>query len=106
MSIIISDLLTMTTFKWYNTRLSPQVEHGFHALALDEARDPFSPTLWERLPEHRDTTDLRQVWFPGSHINIGGGHNDQGVSNITLACEFDSYILDFTIFNGHYANVL
>lgn len=91
----------MTTLKWYNTRLSTEVEHGFHALALDEARSPFSPTLWERLPEHRDTTDLRQVWFPGSHINVGGGEKDQGVSNITLACESTSRSTGALVLYGH-----
>ncbi|KAK7754206.1 hypothetical protein SLS62_003783 [Diatrype stigma] len=75
--------------RWYNTTLSTQVEHGFHALALDESRNAFGPTLWERLPEQRDSTDLRQVWFPGSHINVGGGEKDQGVSNITLAWMMD-----------------
>ncbi|KAI0847950.1 hypothetical protein F5Y00DRAFT_270856 [Daldinia vernicosa] len=69
--------------------LSNKIEHGFHALALDETRGPFSPTLWERQPEYRDTSDLRQVWFPGSHGNVGGGWADQGVSNITLAWMMD-----------------
>ena len=29
--------------------------------------------------------NLRQVWFPGVHANIGGGYDDQGQANITLA---------------------
>ncbi|KAI1467254.1 uncharacterized protein F4812DRAFT_56586 [Daldinia caldariorum] len=76
-------------YRFYNTRLSNKIQHGFHALALDETRGPFSPTLWERQPEYRDTSDLRQVWFPGSHGNVGGGWADQGVSNITLAWMMD-----------------
>jgi hypothetical protein len=28
---------------------------------------------------------LRQVWFPGVHSNVGGGYDDQKLSNITLA---------------------
>ncbi|KAI1098074.1 hypothetical protein F4804DRAFT_350818 [Jackrogersella minutella] len=73
----------------YGILLSNKIEHGFHALALDETRGPFSPTLWERQPENRDTSDLRQVWFPGSHGNVGGGWQDQGVANITLAWMMD-----------------
>ncbi|KAI2630760.1 hypothetical protein GGR54DRAFT_648322 [Hypoxylon sp. NC1633] len=80
---------TLATYRFYNTRLSNKIEHGFHALALDETRGPFSPTLWERQPEFRDISDLRQVWFPGSHGNIGGGWADQGVANITLAWMMD-----------------
>ncbi|OTB08019.1 hypothetical protein M426DRAFT_8227 [Hypoxylon sp. CI-4A] len=69
--------------------LSNKIEHAFHALALDETRGPFSPTLWERQPEYRDSSDLRQVWFPGSHGNVGGGWDDQGVANICLAWMMD-----------------
>ena len=29
--------------------------------------------------------NLRQVWFPGVHSNIGGGYADQEIANITLA---------------------
>lgn len=76
-------------YRFYNTRLSHKIEHGFHALALDETRGPFSPTLWEQPKEEGDTSDLRQVWFPGSHGNIGGGWTDQGVANITLAWMMD-----------------
>ncbi|KAI1457654.1 hypothetical protein F4805DRAFT_427667 [Annulohypoxylon moriforme] len=76
-------------YRFYNTRLSHKIEHGFHALALDETRGPFSPTLWELQAENRDTSDLRQVWFPGSHGNIGGGWKDQGIANIALAWMMD-----------------
>ncbi|SPN98373.1 uncharacterized protein DNG_01418 [Cephalotrichum gorgonifer] len=57
------------------------------ALALDETRPPFSPAVWERLPN--DSTDLRQVWFPGNHGNVGGGWADQNIANITLAWMMD-----------------
>ncbi|KAI1502663.1 hypothetical protein F5X99DRAFT_407739 [Biscogniauxia marginata] len=57
--------------------------------ALDETRGPFSPTLWERHLENGETSDLRQVWFPGSHGNVGGGWEDQGVANTTLAWMMD-----------------
>ncbi|KAI0816687.1 hypothetical protein GGR55DRAFT_674880 [Xylaria sp. FL0064] len=75
--------------EFYNTHLSNKIQHGFHALALDEVRGPFSPTLWERRPQEQDTSDLRQVWFPGNHANIGGGWPDQGVANTTLAWMMD-----------------
>ncbi|KAI2639746.1 hypothetical protein GGS26DRAFT_601344 [Hypomontagnella submonticulosa] len=63
-------------------------------LGLDETRGPFSPTLWERQPQDQDVSDLRQVWFPGTHGNIGGGWADQGVANgmmdqlSSVGCEF------------------
>ncbi|KAK8056652.1 hypothetical protein PG993_001879 [Apiospora rasikravindrae] len=76
-------------FQWYNTNLSHNIEHAFQALALDEVREPFSPAVWERNAVSERTIDLRQVWFPGGHSNIGGGEDDQGVSNITLAWMMD-----------------
>ncbi|KAI0458317.1 hypothetical protein F5B21DRAFT_22857 [Xylaria acuta] len=76
-------------YQFYDTRLSNKIQHGFHALALDETRRPFTPTLWERRPQEQDTSNLRQVWFPGSHANIGGGFSDQGVANTTLVWMMD-----------------
>lgn len=64
-------------YKFYNTALSNIVKHAFHALALDEKRGSFSPAIWEKPADN--TTDLRQVWFPGVHTNIGGGYADQEV---------------------------
>ncbi|KAL7909526.1 hypothetical protein GGI35DRAFT_450146 [Trichoderma velutinum] len=76
-------------YKWHDTSLSDRIEHAFQALALDETRAPFSPAVWERLPENRLTTDLRQVWFPGNHGNCGGGWPDQEASDASLAWMMD-----------------
>ncbi|MBE3041436.1 DUF2235 domain-containing protein [Candidatus Bathyarchaeota archaeon] len=64
----------------------PNVDYAFHALALDEWRSSFGPTLWNRAPGN-DHTELRQVWFPGSHSNVGGGFEDQQIATIALACK-------------------
>ncbi|KAF5026482.1 hypothetical protein F66182_1404 [Fusarium sp. NRRL 66182] len=110
---------------FHNIHLSPYIQHAFHALALDEHRAPFSPSLWhsptkndqnpprpakdmeqlwsdwekvhknpnaskkqlqdawgavvdgEMYQHLRDNkSELLQVWFPGVHINIGGGSDD------------------------------
>lgn len=55
----------------------PNIEFAFQALAIDERRSPFSPTLWT-LPTDNSRTTLIQCWFPGVHINIGGG-SDQSL---------------------------
>ncbi|PSN72072.1 hypothetical protein BS50DRAFT_597501 [Corynespora cassiicola Philippines] len=68
---------------FYDTKLSDCIENAFQALALDEKRSAFSPAVWEK-PEGNRTT-LRQVWFPGTHSNVGGGYDDQELANITLA---------------------
>ncbi|CAJ2508752.1 Uu.00g137780.m01.CDS01 [Anthostomella pinea] len=73
----------MKELSFYDTSLSNCIEHAFQALALDERRYAFQPTLWEKLQGNR--TVLRQVWFPGAHANIGGGYDDQQVATLTLA---------------------
>jgi hypothetical protein len=88
--------------QFFNTNLSPRVEHAFQALALDEDRSPYSPSVWERLPDAQGgaaTTDLRQVWFPGTHGNVGGVQDDQGIADISLAWMMDQLALVGVEFN-------
>ncbi|KXH28422.1 hypothetical protein CSAL01_10685 [Colletotrichum salicis] len=68
-------------FASYNVH--PNIDHAFHALALDEFRSPFAPTLW-RCKRSNTNTQLRQVWFPGCHSNVGGGSDSQQISKIAL----------------------
>ncbi|KAF3805685.1 hypothetical protein GCG54_00005047 [Colletotrichum gloeosporioides] len=116
----LSWALTMGGF--HNPCLSPFIKHAFHAMAIDEHRKPFSPTLWHRSPQNQNdlqepdqsivdlregfitilenggdetkkskawedfiartmydelqgsNSELVQVWFPGVHINVGGGN--------------------------------
>lgn len=70
-------------YAFHDTSLSHLVEQARHAVALDEKRVFFEPSLWgnltSRLREpglnHSDTSDTRpyqQVWFAGNHSIIGG----------------------------------
>lgn len=63
--------------EFYDTKLGGNVRIARHALAIDERREDFQPTLW--VP--REGLDLEQVWFAGSHSDIGGGYpaDDQGL---------------------------
>jgi hypothetical protein len=72
-----------TQWKFSNTEISDKVEVACQALALDEPRAAFAPALWERMPGNR--TALKQVWFPGSHANPGGGWYDQQIATIAMA---------------------
>jgi hypothetical protein len=59
-------------YQFYNTDLNEGIKHAFQALALDERRSAFAPSLW-KLKSSNTTTKLVQCWFPGAHINVGGG---------------------------------
>ncbi len=68
----------------------PNVDYAFHALALDEWRTAFEPTMWGA--KGNDHTELRQVWFPGTHKNCGGGFPDQQAATISLACKLSVFL--------------
>jgi Uncharacterized alpha/beta hydrolase domain (DUF2235) len=74
---------TTKEYRFYDTSLHECIENAFQALALDEERAPFAPALWEK--PRASTTNLKQVWFPGVHSNVGGGYDDADLANITLA---------------------
>ena len=74
-------------YQFHNTNLSTQVHGAFHALAIDEERKAFEPTLWHQQPgtdQQDPKQELRQVWFTGVHCDIGGGYPDTSLSDIAL----------------------
>lgn len=58
---------------FHSTHLGRSIQHGFHALALDETRRDFTPVLWE-CPQGWEG-HIEQVWFAGTHGDIGGQLN-------------------------------
>jgi Uncharacterized alpha/beta hydrolase domain (DUF2235) len=76
----------------------------FHALALDEERPNFSPTLIFLPPINSERpnkkTNLEQCWFPGVHSDVGGSYADARATDsadISLAWMIDrcSGLLEF-----------
>jgi uncharacterized protein (DUF2235 family) len=77
---------------FHDTELGPHVTHARHALAIDEERPPFKPTLWSAInPAARDQT-LEQVWFAGVHSEVGGGTADCSLSDIALVWMVDEAV--------------
>lgn len=73
-------------FQFHDTSLSPRIDVALQALAIDEPRSTFSPTLWT-LPRGAGLApgqSVEQAWFAGSHGNVGGGLVDSGLSDIAL----------------------
>ena len=78
-----------TRHEFHDAQLSRSVLAARHAVAIDERRRTFMPTLWENLadlnfddPER--ARNYRQFWFPGDHGSVGGGGDIAGLSNISL----------------------
>ena len=77
------DKIPFWKHEFHNFRLSPSVMSAYHALAIDDERKTFHPVLWKPLPE-TDTRTMRQVWFCGMHTDVGGGYEEQQLSDIVL----------------------
>jgi uncharacterized protein (DUF2235 family) len=69
--------------RFHDVDLSTKVRHAFQALAIDEKRRFFEATLWHQQPDAGEQ-QLEQVWFCGTHSNIGGGYADTRLSDIAL----------------------
>jgi uncharacterized protein (DUF2235 family) len=70
---------------FHDTTLGDTVEHAVQALAVDEKRGPYVPTLWTQAANAAALAgqSVLQVWFPGVHSDVGGGYGDKGIGNIT-----------------------
>jgi Uncharacterized alpha/beta hydrolase domain (DUF2235) len=78
----IPDVLgTRERYEFLDVVLNPHIRHGRQAVSIDEMRGPFRPTLWRNIAPGQD---VQQVWFPGDHEDVGGGHLDKGVSDVAL----------------------
>ena len=79
---------TRQKYGFHDVRLSGTVDNAFHALAIDERRKPFAPTLWEipdsDLQNPARAQRVEQVWFAGVHSDVGGGYPDCSPSDAAL----------------------
>ncbi len=64
------------------TRNNPSVAIVRHAKAIDERRAFFRVNWFEADPKR----DIAEVWFPGEHCDVGGGHPEaeSGISKYAL----------------------
>jgi uncharacterized protein (DUF2235 family) len=78
-------------FTFLETDLRINDTHAYHALAIDEHRQAFAPTLWVKsTPKQGDTYPPRKLdaveqrWFVGAHANVGGGYEDDLLAEVPL----------------------
>nr|WP_244647001.1 DUF2235 domain-containing protein [Sphingomonas sp. CFBP 8760] len=81
------------TYDNHDTDLSDTVDAARHAVALDERRIHFLPTLWRNVTELNARvgkadadadSPYQQKWFAGDHGSVGGGGPERGLSNAAL----------------------
>jgi uncharacterized protein (DUF2235 family) len=78
-----------SAYPFLNTGLRQNNEYAFHAIAIDEHRAPFAPTLWTNQgapgAKPRPLERTEQRWFVGAHANVGGGCFSDLLAQIPIA---------------------
>lgn len=62
--------------------LNDSIRTAVHALAIDERRRPFLPSMFET-PSNWNG-ELHQCWFAGVHSGVGGSYTPDGLANEAL----------------------
>jgi uncharacterized protein (DUF2235 family) len=73
----------------HNLKFPPNVEHCYHAMALDETRLLFPLTRLSGTG-HDEEKRLQEVWFRGVHSDVGGGNGNRGLNWIALNWMFEN----------------
>jgi uncharacterized protein (DUF2235 family) len=76
--------IALVRLGFHDTSFCTHVAAGLHAVAVDEHRRPFVPTLWTIAKGQHAHGHVEQTWFAGSHCNVGGGYADSGLSDQAL----------------------
>ena len=90
--------------QYFDAELDELVVSARHAVAIDEQRRAFSPTLWPNFEALNaklgyeplaENAPYQQKWFPGDHGSVGGGGDIRGLSSGAL-----SWVLDGALTAG------
>jgi len=101
---VLIDKIPVFEHKFHNLRLSKSVTHGRHALAIDDERQTFHPTLWDK--KLHDGQTMKQVWFCGMHTDVGGGYDEQELSDVPLQWMLkEASALGLEIYSDHSVKV-
>ena len=86
-------LFSSSNYAFLETDLRNNESYAYHALAVDEHRESFRPTLWTRVAHPsarkgdfppRKPADVEQRWFVGAHANVGGGYDSDLLAQPSL----------------------
>lgn len=81
---IPTPILRKLTRRWVgfsDVHLCKNVARAYQAMAIDECRPPFAPSIWDGGDPKQH---LEQVWFTGVHSDVGGGYRNNDLSLIAL----------------------
>ena len=98
----IGRLVNRRRYEFHDTRLSGLVDLACHAVAIDEHRKQFEPTLWTSvpIPVPQHPTRVEQRWFVGEHANVGGGGRQSPAVHNPLSVIAREWIVDRAVEAG------
>jgi uncharacterized protein (DUF2235 family) len=79
---LLGHLFNSKKYQYHDVGLSSAIQNAYHALAIDERRKPFAPSLWSKPSGWGG--QLQQAWFAGAHTNVGGSFTPDGLANEAL----------------------
>jgi uncharacterized protein (DUF2235 family) len=84
-------IISRSNYSFLETDLRINNDRAYHAMAIDEHREAFAPTLWTAsvatgVPAYppRPISDVEQRWFVGAHADVGGGYTNDLLAQIPL----------------------
>ena len=79
---VLGQLFNKKKYQYHDVSLNDRILNAAQALAIDEQRKPFAPSLWTQPAGWKGS--LQQAWFPGCHTDVGGGSPRDGLANEAL----------------------
>ena len=79
---VLGKIFNRNKYQFHDIGLNEHIRSAAQALAIDERRKPFAPSVWTKPPDWNGT--LQQAWFPGVHMDVGGGYVPDGLANEAL----------------------
>ncbi|MGA2188454.1 MAG: DUF2235 domain-containing protein [Steroidobacteraceae bacterium] len=83
--------ISRSRYAFLETDLRINNDRAYHALAIDEHRETFAPTLWTKTVVQgadayppRPLQEVEQRWFVGAHADVGGGYENGLLAQIPL----------------------
>lgn len=100
-------IISRSDYGFLETDLRINDSRAYHALAIDEHREAFAPTLWTKSvtagvgsPAPRSLDDVEQRWFVGAHADVGGGYADGLLAQVPLVWLMQKAQLHGLVFKG------
>src|SRR6266446_10961135 len=81
----VSSVGVINNFRSFpHTAHNPEVTHVRHAVSIDERRSTFRQNLMSPMGDQ----DVKNVWFPGVHSDVGGGYAPEEAGLAKIAFEW------------------